>query len=208
MTYGEIKKLVLDLIFSDTIAGDQIPNTYNNQADYVKAIPSLINDGQIYVATTVKRIPAMHPLTTPAYSTEGFDVYLLPKNCWRMMHGGLMHERKDEFGHPTITRFHDYKLFGGDKLYIPKGMTGLTLEYWRYPAHLKDNPKDFEELDNTEEVHAALAYYVAAELLMYDDAFRHATLWNAWEARLARMTEPVFVESGEVEDAYGFSFYS
>lgn len=207
MTYGETKKLILDLIFSDTIAGDEIAMSYNNQADYVKAIPSLINDGQLYVATVVRKIPALYPLVVPSYQTDAFDVYTLPKTCWRVMHGGLMWEHKDEFGRPTIDRFHDYKIFGGDRIFIPKGMTGLTLEYWRYPNKLDPEPDDDEELDNTEEVHAALAYYVAAQLVLYDDAFRHATLFNAWEARLARLTEPVFTEYGEVKDAYGFGHF-
>ena len=43
MTYGELKRRVLQYIFSYTIAGDEIQLSYNNQADYVKLIPGLLN---------------------------------------------------------------------------------------------------------------------------------------------------------------------
>ncbi len=62
MNYGQLKKQVMQLIFSESIAGNEIPETYNNQADYLRMIPGLVNDGQIYIATTVMRIPEMIPL--------------------------------------------------------------------------------------------------------------------------------------------------
>ncbi len=43
MTFGELKKRVLQLIFSYSVAGSEIPATYNNQADYLAMIPGLIN---------------------------------------------------------------------------------------------------------------------------------------------------------------------
>ena len=59
MTYGELKNRVLELIFSYSVAGSQIPVTYNNQADYITMIPGLVNNGQMDIATSVKRIPAI-----------------------------------------------------------------------------------------------------------------------------------------------------
>ena len=47
MTYGELKNRVLELIFSYSVAGSQIPATYNNQADYIAMIPGLVNNGQM-----------------------------------------------------------------------------------------------------------------------------------------------------------------
>ena len=58
MTYGELKKRVLQLIFSYSVAGSEIPATYNNQADYLAMIPGLVNNGQMDIATSVKRLPA------------------------------------------------------------------------------------------------------------------------------------------------------
>ena len=59
VTYGELKRRVLELIFSYSIAGSVIPETYNNQADYIAMIPGLVNNGQMDIATSTKRIPAM-----------------------------------------------------------------------------------------------------------------------------------------------------
>ena len=59
LTYGELKRRVLELIFSYSIAGSVIPETYNNQADYIAMIPGLVNNGQMDIATSTKRIPAM-----------------------------------------------------------------------------------------------------------------------------------------------------
>ena len=59
MTYGELKNRVLELIFSYSVAGSQIPATYNNQADYIAMIPGLVNNGQMDIATSEKRIAEM-----------------------------------------------------------------------------------------------------------------------------------------------------
>lgn len=63
MNYGQIKHATMQLVYSDTIAGEDIASTYNNQADYLKAIPALVNDCEMYIATTVKRIPKLVPLS-------------------------------------------------------------------------------------------------------------------------------------------------
>ena len=44
MTCGTLKKRVMQLIFSYSVAGSEIPDTYNNQTDYQAMIPSLVND--------------------------------------------------------------------------------------------------------------------------------------------------------------------
>ena len=62
MNYGQVKKASLQLIFSESIAGTPILSTYNNQADYEGMIPTLVNDCMMYIATTVKKIPAIVPL--------------------------------------------------------------------------------------------------------------------------------------------------
>ena len=51
MTYGELKQRVLELIFSYSVAGSEIPATYNNQADYLAMIPGLVNNGQRPILT-------------------------------------------------------------------------------------------------------------------------------------------------------------
>ena len=48
-----------------------------------------------------------------------------------------------------------------------------------------------------------IPYYVAAHLVMEDDAFRYASLYNEFENKVARMTPAPYTEIQEVYDAYG-----
>ena len=64
MNYGQLKRQVMQLVFSESIAGNEIPVTYNNQAEYIRAIPGLANDCMMYIATTVKKIPELVLLTS------------------------------------------------------------------------------------------------------------------------------------------------
>jgi hypothetical protein len=83
----------------------------------------------------------------------------------------------------------------------------IIVEYYRYPKSIGDDPSDDLELDNTPDTHAALPYFVASQLVMYDDAFRYSALHNEWETRLSRLTEPVTVEYAPVDDVYfGFNY--
>ena len=61
---------------------------------------------------------------------------------------------------------------------------------------------DDVELDNTPDVHECLAFYVAANLLAYDDAYRYTVFLNMYEERIGRLREPVWIESGPIEDVY------
>ena len=98
MTYGELKDRVLELIFSYSVAGSQIPATYNNQADYIAMIPGLVNNGQIDIATSVKRIPAMAFLSDLENEQVGERVlYKLPADCWLPFTGGLLFPRSRRY---------------------------------------------------------------------------------------------------------------
>ena len=91
MTYGELKNRVLELIFIYSVAGSQIPATYNNQADYIALIPGLVNNGQMDIATSVKRIPAMVPLSELESEQVGDRVlYKIPADCWMPFTGRLL----------------------------------------------------------------------------------------------------------------------
>lgn len=214
MTYGQIKKMSLQLIFSESIAGTPIVSTYNNQADYERMIPGLVNDGMMYIATTVKKIPAMTKLEglLKDTSNDEFDIYTLPDDCFEMMNGGLvLQHKKNDFGE-IANRLHKiYRLYGGNQLWLPKGVGEkypLYLEYWRYPELLPDNPDEDAPLDNTPDTHACIPYWVAAQAVMYDDAFRHATLYNTWTDRLSHLKpNPTFIEDSRVEDVYGFGAF-
>ena len=214
MTYGQLKKRVMQLAFSESIAGTEIPPSYNNQADYLRMIPGLANDGMMYIATTVKKIPEIVPLSSLEQQDFGaYTLYVLPNDFYQLMNGGLIWQRPDYAlvdQHYTYQRFHGYKLYGRNKLMIAKkvpNLDNIMVEYYRYPSELKDDPSDNTELDNTPDTHDVLPYHIAAELVKYDDPFRYSTLHNEFETRLARLTEPVTTEFAPVEDVYaGFNF--
>ena len=213
MNYGQLKKLVMQLAFSDTIAGNEIPITYNNQADYVKQIPGLANDAMMYIATTVKRIPELIPLKACDHEDLGaYTLYTMPKDFWRLNNGGLIWQRPEMFDHPhySYQRYHGYKIYANNKLMVPNNVRNhdsLLVEYYRYPEVLGEEPDDATELDNSPDTHTALPYYIAAQLVMYDDPFRYSALHNEFETRLSRITEPITVEYAPVDDAYaGFNY--
>ena len=198
MTYGELKSRVLELIFSYSVAGSPIPAAYNNQADYLAMIPGLVNNGQMDIATSVKRIPAMVPFNElESEQVEERVLYKLPSDCWLPFPGGLL------FSHSCrYERYFGYRMIAG-RIELPfHAPSGLALEYWRYPERVSADTPDGTELDNTPDVHECLVFYVAAHLLAYDDAYRYTVFLNMYEDRRKRLKEPVWLEPGPIEDVY------
>lgn len=60
------------------------------------------------------------------------------------------------------------------------------------------------QLDGTADMHSAVPYYVAAQLVMYDDAFRYQALRNEYETKITLLHDPVFVEETPVNNVYDF----
>ena len=209
MTYGEFKNRVLQLIFSYSIAGDTIELSYNNQVDYIKQIPGLLNSAQTYVYQIKKfedSIP-MSYLAKEEFDTE--DLYFLPDDCLTMK-PGLIRPGWDPDGFP-FSRYNRYRLFGGNKLLLPKGDAEkyhLILEYNKRGVPLPENVPDSYVLKNTDEVNEILPFYVAAFVVMYDDAFRYSALYNEFETRLGRLQpNQTYVELNTTMDVYN-GFYS
>lgn len=200
MTYGQIRDFALNLIKQHSIAGSPIPNSYNNQADYVLHIPQLLDDAQMYVATNAGRIRTVVSVSNlDSHEEDGWVVYRLPEDCWQICSSGLLrlHDGK-------VQRYHKYHQMGDRSIMVPASLGGaLQLEYFRYPALLGPDPDEDAELDNTPVAQMALPYYVAAHLVMHDDAFAYQALYNEFEAKLARLVEAPRAELGAVEDVYG-----
>ena len=198
MTYGELKMRVPELIFSYSVAGSQIPATYNNQADYLAMIPGLVNNGQMDIATSVKRIPAVAVLDDLEIEQAGESfLYTLPSDCWLPFTGGLKVPEGRRYG-----RYFGYRFIGG-RIELPFwAPSDLVLEYWRYPNSVSADTPDSTELDNTPDVHECLVFYVAAHLLAYDDAYRYTVFLNMYEERRKHLREPVWIEPGPIEDVY------
>lgn len=199
MNYAWARDFTLQLISQYTIAGDAVKLSYNNQADYVNKIPALLDDAQEYVATTVRRIRALVPLSALSRSRFGdVVVYSMPEDFWQMCSAGMVVFRD---GKPF--RYHRYHMLGERQFALDQELPGTVMvEYYRHPIHLGMNPADDDKLDNTYEVQAALPYYVAAHLAMQDDAFAYQALYNEFESRLSRLTEMPQTEFNTIEDVY------
>lgn len=203
MNYGWARDFTLELINQYTVAGEKVPASYNNQADYLARIPKLLDDAQHYVATTTGKIRELANLEElPCTGRRGeWLIYTLPANCWYICGSGLIQID----GH-RMQRSRKYFPIGRQQIAVPRDLGGLlSVEYYRYPVKLGPNPKDSALLDNTEEAQRCLPYYVAAHLLMQDNAFAYASLYNEFEAKLARLTVVPQGEIYEVENAYATS---
>ena len=200
MTYGELKKRVLQLIFSYSVAGSEIPATYNNQADYLAMIPGLVNNGQMDIATSVKRLPTQIALSDLETETvNGRLLYKLPADCWLPFTGGLLFEKNRRY-----ERYFGYRFVGREIELQRCAPQGLVLEYWRYPVMIDAETDDDTELDNTPDVHECLVFYVAAHLLVYDDPYRYTVFKNLYEERRAALREPVWMEPGHIRNLYSW----
>lgn len=199
MNYKWARDFTLELINQYSIAGSPIPNSYNNQADYVARIPKLMDDAQMYVATNQGRIRTVEPMVNLDWQRRGeWKVFQLPDDCWQVCSSGII---RLEDGH--FQRYHRYHLIGDRSIMIPAELDGdLQLEYFRYPNLLGPKPNDEAPLDNTPVAQMALPYYVAAHIVMHDDEFAYQALYNEFEAKLARLAEVPKAEVATVEDAY------
>lgn len=209
MTYGWAREYTLELIDQATIAGDKVPATYNNQADYLRKIPRLLDDAAVIAATTGHKIRAVAALeslehrsggASPATREDAWEIYTLPANCWQMCSTGLIHKTEGR-----MERYHRYRLIGRDGFAVPRELAeegGVMVEYWRYPMLLGEAPAEDAELDNTPQVQMALPCYAAARLVMLDDPFAYGALYNEFEGKLALGTDLPHATLGLVEDDY------
>ena len=197
MTFGECKNRALQLAFNYSLAGTEIPGTYNNQADYIAMIPGLVNEAQMDIAISHKRLPSYKMLSELDSDTSGdWDVYDYPENCWQIMQGGLLDPNHGN-------RFHEYRISLGKQILVRHGTPdNLVLEYWRYPEAVTADTTDETELDNTPDVHECLPYYVAYGMLLFDDAYRAQVFKAEFDQRISKLREEVWLESGVIPNVY------
>lgn len=215
MNYGQVKNQVLQLLNQYSVAGDTVAPSYNNQQDYINRMPALVNDAVLEIATTARKIPAQLVLTTAVEEGEEPSVaweeygdrirFTMPEDFYQFKTGDTFVQTND--GHVFHTNV--YSMQGRKYLLIPKREfdEGRTYEitYYRYPTLLAAKPADTDELDNIVETHYAVPFYVAAFLVMHDDAFLYSAFYNKYEDKLAKMGAGVSVELGPVGDAYAFN---
>ena len=200
LNYLDFKNRVLMLINQYSMAGDDIALSYNNQADYVAKIPALLNSAQNYLATTTRPIYASLRLDWDrAEVREGFYIFTMPSDFWQMVGRGIPVLKAGE-----LTMYHNYRWFGKDRMLIPaKDRAEMEVQYYRYPKEVPAEPVDTFALDNEVDAQDAAAYYVAANLVMQDNAFAYSSLYNEFESRRQQMQERPQTEYDRVEDLYG-----
>lgn len=202
MTYRDFKNRVLQLINRYTISGSEVALTYNAQSDYIRKIPGLLDDAQKYLATTTRPIYASMPLDwEAAEERQGFYVIQMPSDFWQLCGRGIPVMKDGEF-----TAYHGYHWMGNDKIIIPmKDAADMELTYYRYPSDVPEDPDDSFELENTPDAQTAAAYYVAANLVIEDNAFAYSALYNEFESRRVQMYERQQTEYHPVEDVFGLA---
>lgn len=188
MNYHEAENMVLKLIDRYSVAGTPMALSYNNQADFVAKIPSLLDDALSVIAATVRKLPKTVPLSTLSCETVDHTcIYTLPEDCVQVCLSGAEGAR----------------LLDENHLALPKGTGEKFLSYYRRPALLGDSPAAETELDGTPETHTAAAYYAAAYLMLHEDEYAHKALLTEWERRLARLLPLPRAEVGRIENVYG-----
>ena len=200
MLYSEIKRETLGHINQYTMAGSQVPASYNNQEDYLNRIPLLINEGVMNIRTLVKPEPVLFKLVSGEDYGDMIR-YELPEDFWSLKTGGVSLIRDDRF-----EKTNQYRLIGKKHILVPQKARGsYTVEYYKYPNRLPidKTPDDFD-LDEDIEVIQAATYYAAANLVMLEDEFAYSSLYNDYESRLTRISRGITVEVQPVEDAYCF----
>lgn len=201
MNYGQVKDQTLKLMKQYSIAGNEIPADYNNQDDYLAAIPGLVNEAMMEIATTVRKIPVVVKLSELPHEELGMSTsYTLPDDFYQLISGSVVRTLEGHLLHTNI-----YMLRGKKCLVVPTHEAGdYEVTYYRFPELLSEDPAVDTELDNTPDTHLAIPYYVASKLLMSEDSFQCALCNNLWDEKLKMMQQAVTVEVRRVDDVYGF----
>ena len=199
MTYGWARDTALSLVNQYTIAGASVSPGYNCQADALAKLPRLVDDGQNYIASAFRRIPASKPLSELEYEERGgVRVYMLPQDFYQLRGASL---RRMAGG--KITRFCGFCMLENAMAVTDEvPHDELELEYYRFPRPLGPHPIDSDLLDNSADAQLAVPYYAAAHLVMDSDAFVYTALMNEFEYRAARLSSQPGAEIGTVQDSY------
>lgn len=204
MTYGEIRDRALKLVNQYSLAGSTIDESYNNQADYLMRVPELVDDAQMVIASGPRPIrdsKVLEPRRAKDFC--GMLEYRLPSDLMQIAPGGLLVLDGDRAYYES-----GYMQPDDSRILLPRSVTGtVRLEYYRRPQQITPGQKDDDELDNNPLTHNAIPYYVAAHLVMQDDAFAYSALYNEWQSQLNDMYQRPQPHRGLVHNAYG-DFYN
>lgn len=226
MNYGEVRDAALKLINQYSLAGTEIESTYNNQADYLRRIPELVDDAVWKIATGPRRILERKELRVePTRDSMGLPVYTLPEDFMDITPDGLL---VVESKYETPSWDSGYVRVDEHHIVFPKRGRHfhghVFLLYYRKPRSIKDcksgaecpltggtcnctdgeygQPPDCAVIDNESETHRPIPYFVAASLVKDEDAYVHDTLLAQWADLYNNLYQQPMPHRGVVEDVY------
>ena len=206
MTYGQVRDAALRLMGQFSLGGEAIPKTYNNHADLLLRIPDLVDDAQALIAAGPRRIrSAKKLLPERGKQQDGLARFTLPEDLLELIPGGLLVLRGSSGGYDSR-----YLQLDERHILLPEFDGGsVWLEYYRRPERVTEqipegetSPAEDLALDNAPETHRVIPYYVAAHLLLHEDAFAYASLMNEWQSQLLSLYQMPQPRRNIVSDAY------
>jgi hypothetical protein len=210
MTIRECMDAAYQLLNEYSIAGEVVHLSYNDQADLENRMVNLINAAQMEIAKTVRPIDEMATFVVDDHNfRKGWETIPLPYNFDRIVSVRFLEEGDRPWREPEFYRTNRYRQLEDGTLYFPTDRKGTyVVEYQRFPIRYSADVDKNTGLDNTPDTHEAIPYYVASMLAIDDNQYAYAAFQNEWEKQLARMNnKPPHVESGMVDDAYGFNHF-
>lgn len=205
MNYGQVRDAAFKLLHQFSLGDEEIPRTYNDQGDYLRRVPELVDDAMWIIASGPRRIHAAKPLERlHSRDRGGMCCYTLPGDLMEIVPGGLLilegGESRYESGYVRADACH---------ILLPRCRGEVWLEYYRRPRScLEDLPEGRTEpcgctnLDNTPDTHRAIPYYVAAHLALQDDETVYLALMKEWRELLYRLSPLPQPHRGLVTDVY------
>lgn len=204
MKFSDFQTLVLQHLDQYSVAGETVPNSYNNQADYTSRIAALANIALRTIATQSAPLLASFDPNADGFQGRtdignGYTKIRLPADFWKMSGQGLPCFASEDI----YARNMHYQHISENEIVVrTRELPGLLITYYRYPRKLQGQPS--EVLDASESAADCASFYVAAELARQDSPYVYQSLYNEFEAMMARLKKPMITEMSRTEDVYGF----
>lgn len=204
MTFSEFSKLVMQHLDQYSVAGTDIPDSYNNQIDYTSRICALANTALRTIATQAAPLLASFDPNAKDFRGKtdlgnGLTKIALPTDFWKMSGQGLPCFSSGEI---YARNMHYNHLSDTEILVRTRELPGMMITYYRYPRRLQGQKNEL--LDCSDAAADCASYFVAAQLARQDSPYVYQSLYNEFEAMLARLKKPMITEMSRTEDVYGF----
>ena len=199
MTYIELKRKVLELMNQYSVAGTAISPAYNNQSDYIRRIPGLLNDALLRIRTEARPRIATHSFSNEGQQYGDKRMFSLPHGYRGIKTGGVYRIVDGKF-----EAFGQYRLLGESRILFPDDNASYMIEYYADPDYLPADPSDEYCADEDPEILTAACYFAAAMLVVDKNEYHYAALYNEFTRRLTGLVRPQTAEITPIVDVYGF----